>query len=444
MKENAKLFYLLEELKENDSEENINNVIDCLEDDFIDNENNYEEIKQHFLNLPYSFFDKLSFNFIKDINDYPLTYFLIWEPLMSYFDRTDIEYFNKKCIDNSEGSDAFDFFNGIKYLNDGSPNMALLYFNRFEHFFIDYFIGIAYMEQNNYENAIKKNLSFLKKFKLTLNEKSNEEIELNELPSIKIVFWNIYNDLIFQYNSINEFTQATLFIDKTLNIIDVEGNINILHHNNPENDEFIYFANNILWAYEKINEPSKCIKILKEILIYLPNDIYYTKRLENCKKKKEDKESFEYVMRQVSYKKPFNLNSFQKTRLIAKEKNLEDMIVEQIKYGFKVFDKNLEIYQDEHIFGRQYGIKSVNGYLDLLLVDKETEELYLVELKRNKAGIEVVRQLENYIIGLSKEMNREIKGIICLHKPKDELVKLVKTKPNIELFTYEFNFKKID
>jgi RecB family endonuclease NucS len=67
----------------------------------------------------------------------------------------------------------------------------------------------------------------------------------------------------------------------------------------------------------------------------------------------------------------------------------------------------------------------------------------MVELKRNEAGIEVVEQIEKYIDGLSKELNKNIKGIICLHKPDNLLKELVKTKENIELYTYGFEFKKI-
>ena len=143
-------------------------------------------------------------------------------------------------------------------------------------------------------------------------------------------------------------------------------------------------------------------------------------------------------------KKPFNLDSFQETKLISKEKILEDMIVEQIKYGFNVFGKKLEIYQDKEIFGRQYYIQNVNGILDLLLIDKSNDTLYVVELKRNEAGIEVVEQIESYIKGLTSQLKREVKGIISLHKPDKNLVELIKTKPNIELYTYEFQFKNVE
>ena len=117
------------------------------------------------------------------------------------------------------------------------------------------------------------------------------------------------------------------------------------------------------------------------------------------------------------------------------------MIVEQIKYGFKVFGKSLEIYQDKEIFGRQYYIASVNGILDLLLIDKSDNTLYIVELKRNEAGTEVVDQIEKYIVGLSAQLDRKIKGIICLHRPDEDLKRAVRNKLEIELFTYHFDFK---
>ena len=114
------------------------------------------------------------------------------------------------------------------------------------------------------------------------------------------------------------------------------------------------------------------------------------------------------------------------------------------KYGFNVFGKKLEIYQDKEIFGRQYYIQNVNGILDLLLIDKSNDTLYVVELKRNEAGIEVVEQIESYIKGLTSQLKREVKGIISLHKPDKNLVELIKTKPNIELYTYEFQFKNVE
>ena len=117
------------------------------------------------------------------------------------------------------------------------------------------------------------------------------------------------------------------------------------------------------------------------------------------------------------------------------------MLVEQIKYGFEVFGKKLEIYQDEEIFGKQYRIPEINGILDLLLIDKQNNQLYVVELKRNETGIEVVSQIENYMFALSKQLDRKLKGIICLHKSNNRLTELVRTKSDIELFTYNFEFK---
>src|SRR5690606_20177989 len=105
------------------------------------------------------------------------------------------------------------------------------------------------------------------------------------------------------------------------------------------------------------------------------------------------------------------------------------------------FNRPFEVYNDK-FYGRQYFIQDGYGILDLLLVEKSTDTLYLVELKRDQAGLEVVTQTERYIEGLTKELDREVKGIICLHRPNAEITQALYDKPHIELFTYQFDFVK--
>lgn len=175
-----------------------------------------------------------------------------------------------------------------------------------------------------------------------------------------------------------------------------------------------------------------------------PSSVYFQKlKLEFFSKQENTKNTDDIIQRLFKPKKPFEISNFQSVKLLSKEKSLEDMIVEQIKYGIKVFGKELEIYQDDFIYGRQYRIPYINGILDLLLIEKTTNQLYLVELKRNVAGIEVVDQIENYISALSRQLDRDIKGIICLHKPNQALIDLVKSKENIDLFTYNFEFNQL-
>ena len=42
------------------------------------------------------------------------------------------------------------------------------------------------------------------------------------------------------------------------------------------------------------------------------------------------------------------------------------------------------------------------------------------------------------------ELKQDIKGIICLHQAKSDLIESVKKQDNIELFEYNFGFNKIE
>jgi tetratricopeptide (TPR) repeat protein len=368
-----------------------------------------------------------------------------WEYLIHLFNEETKSYFYNTSLEIAENSDATDYINGLLELENNNPEIALYHFNRIDDYVANYFIGLCYLETENYQNSIKQNLLFLNELELMIN--NIKEIDLLNNSDLLIVKWNIYNDLGYAYNRIFEFENALSFYNKSLQIFSLEEAFIIRHSIKVDKnlDDFSIFINNYLLSLEQTNKFTQCIEILDFVISKYPNDFYYKDRKTKLIEKTE-KHSFanEIINTLFRVKKPFNITSFQETKIISKEKILEDMIVEQIKYGFNVFGKRLEIYEDSEIFGRQYYIKSVNGILDLLLIDKTQDILYVVELKRNEAGIEVVEQIENYIKGLKAQLNREVKGIISLHKPDRNLIELVKTKTNIELYTYDFQFKNIE
>jgi hypothetical protein len=119
------------------------------------------------------------------------------------------------------------------------------------------------------------------------------------------------------------------------------------------------------------------------------------------------------------------------------------MIVEQIRYKHKVFGRDLELYNSDAFRGRQYIIKNQSGILDLLLIEKTTNILYVVELKRNKAGSEAYHQVKRYMDGLKLEVDQPLRGIICLPDPDSSLIELVQNDSDVELFSYHFDFKQL-
>ena len=444
----AKFLTLLRELKNNYSDNLLVQTMDCFRDEtnFADFYQDEEKLRELLNGQRQSFYVELALDFIDDLNNVPEMYFAVWEPTLYFLSPQRKSEFYKTSLNLSNDSDATDFINGfIEIEENASPEIAQYHFNRIKHYVSSYFMGLCYLELENYENAIKKNEFFLYHLEEIIKENFTDEIDLSQDNDLLITKWNVYNDLGYLFNRVEDYANALKSYEKGLKIFDIEENfkINSVKLESQEINDFTIFVNNYLLPLEKLGNYSKAIEILNFAIEKLPFDIYYKTRKENFEKKLVNTSFADEIINKLfKTKHPFNIGKFEQTKLIAKEKALEDLIVEQIKYGFHVFGRPLEIYQDNNIFGRQYYISSVNGILDLLLIDKSDNTLYVVELKRNDAGIEVVEQIEKYIDGLSQELSREIKGIICLHKPDNLLKELVKSKPNIELYTYHFDFNK--
>ena len=444
----SKIFNLLEELKNNFNEEILNQVIYCIQNDFdfsdlYENESKSRELLN---GQNDKFYNELSILFTNDLNDFPEFYFMVWEPMFGFFNDDTKKLFFSFCLDNSENTDASEYINGFIELDiNDSPEIAQYHFNRIDHYVSSYFIGLCYLYLDNYENAIKQNEYFLSNLFATV-QSLNSELKEEFDDDFLLLEWNIYADLGYLYNKLENYNKANSNYNKSIEIFSLEDNYKINHFQFKDNkySDFEIFVNNYIFTLEKIREYKKCLEILEFALQKFPNNLNYKSKKVRIEKKISDIRYIDETLYSLlPTKKIINHTNFEKVKVISKEKVLEDLILEQIKNKYQVFGKPLEIYEDTKIHGRQYYISSVIGYLDLLLIDKSTDELYIVELKRNEAGVEVVSQIEKYINGLSKELNRAIKGIICLHKPDDLLIDLVKTKPNIELYTYHFDFKKI-
>ena len=444
---NAKLFYLLQELKDNFSKELLNETYECFMNETHNFYNDSVKSKELLNGQSNEFYNKIASDFVNDLEDFPEMFFLSWQSVFEHFSKETMDTFNELSLLIDNNSDATDYLNGISELENGKAEIALFHFNRIDNYVACYFIGLCYKELENYENAILNYTQFLETFEESILSISKKEINFTEDTDYEITKWNVHNELGFLYNRISEFEKAKLQYSKSLEIVNLEDNYsvnhNIMEYENADN--FTIFVNNYLLSLEKTRDYSECINVLNFVISKFSNDIFYKKQKIRFEEKiKNSTFADEIINNLFRTKKPFNISQFQETKLISKEKALEDLIVEQIKYGFKVFNKTLEIYQDNNIFGRQYYIQNVNGILDLLLIDKSDNTLYIVELKRNEAGIEVVEQIEKYITGLSEQLNRKIKGIICLHKSDEKLQNLVNTKSDIELYTYQFEFKQLN
>ncbi|MGV0919912.1 endonuclease NucS domain-containing protein [Empedobacter falsenii] len=438
-----KIITMLEELKLNYSEQLFQDTIEEIENNY-ELSNNIEEFSVAVNGQKDQFYDELAYLFKDDFELNPILYLIIWEQIISCFDNQTLNYFYNSCKSIDLDTNFTDFINGLMEMSNDNYELALLHFNRIDQEIAYFFLGICYFKLENDENSIKQNQLFIEYLTDFIeNDIDKSELELSVFDDI---YWNLYNDIAYSYIMLYDYNEALKYFEKSINIYDLEINYQTRATITLDNglDDFQVFVNNYLLALEKSRNYSEALKVINFVIKKYPTSSYY----ENLKKEfttkiENNNNSDEIIKRLFKPKKPFEISSFQSIKLLSKEKSLEDMIVEQIKYGINVFGKELEIYQDDFIYGRQYRIPYINGILDLLLIEKSTNQLYLVELKRNKAGIEVVDQIENYISALSRQLERDIKGIICLHKPNQALIDLVKSKENIDLFTYNFQFNQL-
>jgi len=451
----AKFLYLLEELNDNYSDEILEELIHCYKEELIIEElfQENERTISALNDAPIEFIEFLASEIVSDFDQFPEIYFLSYEEFFSFFSEQKLNQLYNIAIEKANDEEnGFYFVNGLKYLLNSSPEIALFYFNQIDNYVSEYFISACYQELDNYENSIKSAEKFLKEFNKTcekeIENSDGSTTKFGELNSVVFSKWNTLNDLAYCYIRVKNYSKALKTYKISLELISLEDNYNINNNPNARNgefDDFTIFVYNYLLALEKNGKFNECIKTIDFVISKYPKISFFRKQRKLYQKKLDDaKYTNSLIDNPLKPKKSFVLGKYEKTKILSKEKSLEDMIIEQIKHGFNVFNKRLEIYEDENIFGRQYYISSVNGFLDLLLIDKENDIIYVVELKRNEAGKEVVEQTEKYITGLRNEINKEIRGIICLHKPKKELIDLVKIKQNLELYTYNFEFKKVE
>ncbi|MDV2495789.1 MAG: endonuclease NucS [bacterium] len=124
----------------------------------------------------------------------------------------------------------------------------------------------------------------------------------------------------------------------------------------------------------------------------------------------------------------------------AMEKYLEEFI--EANFDKIDFKRKLLLHEDEEGSGRQY--PTPIGNIDLLAIDKNTEEFVVFELKKGRSGDIVVGQILRYMgwvqENLAKERSR-VNGIIIANDLDKKLEYALKMISNVELFIYSVSFE---
>lgn len=125
--------------------------------------------------------------------------------------------------------------------------------------------------------------------------------------------------------------------------------------------------------------------------------------------------------------------------LFYMEQQLEDFILEnwdETEFGEK-YDL---IYEDGDLKSQQY--MTDIGRIDILAKDKKSGNFVVIELKRNQTSDDTVGQILRYMGWIEEKKGDEnVKGIIVAGKFDEKLYYAQKRAKDIEIFTYEVNFK---
>ncbi|WP_405330218.1 endonuclease NucS domain-containing protein [Leeuwenhoekiella sp. LLG6367-2.1] len=400
----------------------------------------FEEVFQL---LPNSFVEIYAEQVIKDIQEAPLMYLLSHNTFFMFFTEAQYSYLREQLKGYADNTTAYNFIRGIDYLLDESYEIALHYFKTVENTLGDYYLAVCYYNLSNYQNAIRLFQTVL----TDIQGVQKNVPQLNEDTDLRLLSYDLCQYILSAAVSIGEYETAEENGDVLLTLFDLESLVAITESYTAKIDDktdFDIWVNNYTVALDKQTKYKKAGKFLERVQKLRPNSILIKSLLNSVLGKINRQETANTILVPILHKKrAFGINDFVSANRLALEKNLEDLIELQIKYGMQVFGKDLEVYQDNASYGKQYTNPNIQGVIDLLLINLKTDTLYVVELKRNDAGVEVYEQVKRYMTGLKESTNKKIKGIICLHKATENLIDLVKTDDDISLFTYHFEFKNL-
>lgn len=124
----------------------------------------------------------------------------------------------------------------------------------------------------------------------------------------------------------------------------------------------------------------------------------------------------------------------------ALEKHLEEFIHQN--WSNINWERPLELYRTEEQNGRQFPAGTWS--IDFLAIDRDTNDLVVIELKRGHTSDAVVGQMLRYMNWVRENVaanKQQVRGIIVAQDVDEALRYAVKSLPDVEVKTYQVSFK---
>lgn len=335
-----------------------------------------------------------------------------------------------------------------------------------------------YLDEGNNENAlfaIRKSSEILKLQLKTSKKQShkNEKLDKSEQLHISYLNWSLSKNIETEIRCYFESYEVEGCIDFCNSILNCEDeelidlckqtcyyykaysysdlkkykealieSDNLLSINNADED-IIRLKMFLLERLKKFDAKIDFINELGE----QKNKLYYKffKQIERLKSKSpivfEEKETVIPRIEKRVGRRLLNAISYSGNEF-ASEKLMEAFIVSFIERKTLIFGRQFSIYKDNEAFGRQFRI--LNGVIDLLLVDDNTNDLFVLEIKKDKGynnnPLEQLKYYQEYIKNKVALNGQKVWGILCLKECDENLKCQVEAEDTIELYSYDFSF----
>ena len=125
----------------------------------------------------------------------------------------------------------------------------------------------------------------------------------------------------------------------------------------------------------------------------------------------------------------------------ALEKHLEDFLVQNWNQT-QLSQKYDLLFEDDKFIGQQYATDT--GFIDLLAISKDKNELLVIELKKGRASNSVLGQIQRYMGYILEEIAEEgqtVRGLIIALEDDKKLRRALVVTNNIEFFRYKVSFE---
>lgn len=126
----------------------------------------------------------------------------------------------------------------------------------------------------------------------------------------------------------------------------------------------------------------------------------------------------------------FTMHDDKKINVVGSERHLSI----ELEKNIELIEKGLKILNNE--------VDVKRGFIDLLAEDSKGS-LVAIELKRRRAGLDAITQLERYVIELRKRKNTIVRGIVCAPGITPNALKLLESR-GFQFFNLKYDASQMD